>query len=280
MAIGALLFAVILTICFVTVYMVSVNTEAEPSDGIYVPIIMYHSILKDPNRAGKFVVSPDTLEKDMVYLKENGFTTVTVTDLINYVYKDAELPEKPVIITFDDGYYNNLTYALPLMEKYDMCCVISVVGTYADTFTKSNDLNPNYAYLTWDNIKELSQSGHVEIQNHTYNMHNNSSRKGIEKKKGESMEVYTKILTDDLIKMQNTLKSLSNVESNAFTYPFGAISKESLEIVKELGFKASLSCYEKPNYITKDTDCLYSLNRYNRPSGIDTERFMKKILNL
>ncbi|MGN0674159.1 MAG: polysaccharide deacetylase family protein, partial [Oscillospiraceae bacterium] len=62
-------------------------------------------------------------------------------------------------------------------------------------------------------------------------------------------------------------------------YPFGLISDESVDIFREMGFKALLSCYEKPNYISRsDPDCLLCINRYNRPSGISTEEYMKKLL--
>ena len=96
--------------------------------GVRVPILMYHSVLKNPKMAGMYVVSPDTLEQDLKYIKKKGYTTVFVRELTEYVYQNAPLPEKPVVITLDDGYLNNLTYVLPLLEKYDMKATISVVG--------------------------------------------------------------------------------------------------------------------------------------------------------
>ena len=68
------------------------------------------------------------------------------------------------------------------------------------------------------------------------------------------------------------------VDANVYAYPYGAISAESEPVLKDLGFYASLSCREKPNYITKDPDCLWQLGRYNRPSGISTETFMQRAL--
>lgn len=62
-----------------------------------------------------------------------------MTELINYVYNDASLPEKPIIITFDDGYYNNLSYAVPLLHKYNMKAVVSIVGEYSDRYTESDE---------------------------------------------------------------------------------------------------------------------------------------------
>ena len=213
----------------------------------------------------------------MKYIKENGYTTITITDLINYVYSDYSLPEKPIIITFDDGHYNNLTYVLPLLEKYDMVAIISIVGKYTDTYSQSNEANPNYSYLRWSDINDLIQSNRIEFQNHTYDMHNmKNSRRGCMKKKNESIENYSSVLTSDLKKLQDEFETNTGYIPNTFTYPFGAISNASLDIIKQLGFKASLSCEEGINVITKDPECLYALKRFNRPNNISTKSFFKK----
>ena len=259
---------------------VEAKMTSNPSEdkGVFVPIIMYHSVLKDQSRAGRFVVSPTTVESDMEYLKEHGYTAIFVKDLIDYVYNDVKLPDKPIILTFDDGFYNNETYVLPLLKEYNMKAVISVVGSYSEATFQTNDHNPSYAYLTWEDISELSKSGYVEIGNHTYNMHSNSSRKGCSIMSGESNDHYAKAIDDDILKLQNILTQKSGVTPVTFAYPFGYISKESVPLLKEIGIKATLTCYEKPNYITKNPDTLFGLNRYNRESGISTERFMKKVL--
>ena len=102
--------------------------NVEDSLGIKVPIIMYHSVLKDPSKSNDYVISPIDVEKDFIYLKDNNYTTVFISDLINYVYDDIPLPKNPVVITFDDGQLNNLEYVLPLLKKYDMKANFSVVG--------------------------------------------------------------------------------------------------------------------------------------------------------
>lgn len=100
-------------------------SQTNEKNGIRLPIIMYHSILK--SKTNTFIVSPEQLENDFKYIKEHGYTTITMTNLIEYVYNDLSLPEKPIIITFDDGYYNNFTYLAPLLRKYDMKAVVSIV---------------------------------------------------------------------------------------------------------------------------------------------------------
>lgn len=248
-------------------------------DGIAVPIIMYHSILKN-SHLGKYVITPEEFEDDIRYLSEHKYNSITMADLINYVYNNGDIPLNPVMITFDDGNLNNYLYGQPVLKKYNMKAVVSVIGSYTEAFSKvpypTND--PAYAHVSWDQIKAMSDSGYFEIQNHSYDLHHISKRNGSKRRKGESLESYRNMLVSDVMKLQNKLTTTCGITPNTFTYPYGAISKESNEILKEMGFKATLTCSEGVNLINKDIkDPLYGLKRYNRPHGIASERFFKKI---
>lgn len=259
----------------VTTVVFAVSETAVRTDGIKVPILMYHSILKDPARSGKFVITPAELEDDLKYLKRCGYTAVFIRDLSDYVESGTPLPDKPVVISFDDGYYNNYLYAVPLMKQYEMKMVLSPVGAYTDRYTEMKDENAYYAHVTWDEISEMSKSGLVEIQNHSYNMHTISQkRNGTKKQRGESDEHYKTALTEDIGKMQELIKTHTGSAPIAFTYPFGSVSKASFDILKEMGFKSTLSCESGMNYITRDSECLYMMKRYIRPHG----RNLSKIL--
>lgn len=261
------------------IFAYSFTKASSDEEGIKVPIIMYHSILKDTKRSGKYIITPNVLEEDLQYIFNHNYTTITMSDLINYVYNNTPLPQKPIMITFDDGHYNNLGYAVPLLEKYNMKAVISVVGSYTDTFSKTDEANLNYSYLRWKDIKELMDSGTIEFQNHTDNLHSSTNgRMGCSKKSYESNESYTKLLSKDLMSLQKKFQENTGYTPNTFTYPFGSISKASLPVIKNLGFKASLSCASGINNITKDPNCLYCLKRNNRASGISSNDFFKKIL--
>lgn len=246
--------------------------------GVPVPILMYHSILENPGTENKYVISIQTFRDDLQYLKEQGYTAIFISDLMAYADQGTPLPEKPVIITIDDGMLNNLSYALPALEEYDMKAAISIVGCFSQMSTEQEDPNPHYAHLTWEDIRTMNGSGRVEICNHTYNMHELDCRRGCTKNKGESEGQYQNSLRQDLEKLQTLLIEQSGVQPNVFCYPYGFISSESLPVLKEMGFRAALSCIEKVNYITGDPEQLYCLYRFNRPCGISTAEFMKKIL--
>lgn len=259
--------------------LLNAEREAAGTDQRKLPVLMYHSVLKDARRAGKYVVSPDTFESDMRYLLDHGYESVLPSELVAFADGSGRLPDKPVLITLDDGYYNNLTYVLPILDRLNMKAVVDVVGQYAETFSERSDPNPNYAYLSWDEITELADSGRVEIGNHTYDMHTESSRLGCMKKRGEDIDTYRALLIGDLGRLQTLLESRAHVNCVTFAYPFGDISPEATEVLKELGFQCTLTCYERINTVVRgDPDSLFMLGRYNRPAGMSTESFMARVL--
>lgn len=242
------------------------------------PIIMYHNVVKGNHPSlGKYVIHPNELEKDLIYLKSNGYTSILMKDLINYVQNNTPLPEKPIILTFDDGHESFLSYVVPLLEKYDMKAIVSVVGTYTDFATEQNDHNPDYSYLTWEEIKSLSQKEFIEVQNHTYDMHSTTGKRiGCKICNDEEPEKYKELLKHDLILLQQNLFEKCGITPTTFTYPFGQLCKESTDALKEIGFSAALTCTEQQ--IDLNNINLYRLGRFNRPSGISSETFFTSVL--
>lgn len=262
-------------------YNADVITETVKSDGdnfVSLPIIMYHQITDKNSKADKYVVTCEQLESDFKYISENGYTAITAEELYKYVSEGSDLPKKPIIITFDDGCESFINYAVPLLEKYELKAVMSVVGSFADKFTTVEDHNLRYSCLNWDEITELTQSGRVEIANHTYDMHSNSGgRKGASKKAGESDENYKAALISDITKMQDLTFKYTGRYPITFTFPYGAMSKNSRSIISDMGFNVIFTCEEKVNRITSKTDCLLGLGRYNRSGKYTTEKFFNKI---
>lgn len=250
---------------------------AEPT--VELPVIMYHKVLKHSPIRGDNAVTPDELESDLKYLSNNGFHSVTINDLVAYVYNGIPLPGKPILITFDDGYYNNVYYAEPLLKKYGMRAILSVVGQFSDMSTERNETSPNYAYVTWPCVKKLVEDGVFEIQNHTYDLHKLSPTQGIKRKKAESLEAYQNRITKDIMKLQEKLKKETGYTPTAFTYPFGAFSDVSLDILLDMGFVSTLTCTEGMNEVIRgNPESLLQLKRYARKAGTSSEKYFAKIL--
>lgn len=253
------------------------QTAADYSETVRVPILMYHGLIKDSALQTEYFISPDVFENDLKYIKENGYTTVLMSDLVDFVYENKPLPEKPIILSFDDGYYNNYCYAYPLLKKYNMKAVISIIGLYTDKFSRADENNAAYSHITWEQINEMTDSGLVEIQNHTYNMHELGDRRGSGMKQGESKTQYRKVLTDDVNRLQKEIRYYTGNTPDTFTYPFGIFSSYEEELLKELGFKATLSCSEGVNYVTySDKSCLYQLKRVLRDKDSSSDAVFRK----
>lgn len=230
--------------------------------------LMYHQVLKDESRSGKYIITPYELESDLKYLSENGFTSILPSELVSIKEKGGALPEKAVMITFDDGYETGLYYVLPLLEKYNMKAVISIVGSYTDEYSEADEEGKHlsYAYLTWNEIKKLSDSGYVEIGNHTYDMHSNTDgRNGCAKKDGESDEDYHIALYNDVSALSDKLENVTGVRPVAFAYPFGSLSGGSADVIGRAGAKVFLTCCELPSELDQNGKIV--INRYNRASG-------------
>jgi len=239
------------------------------------PVIMYHHILKEKGRQGEFIISPEEFEQDLKFIKENGYETVLPKDIIAYQENGTNLPKKPIMLTFDDGHLSYLEYAVPLLEKYEMKALVSVVGAYTNDYTDNPDKCVSYAYLSWYDIDKLSKTAHTEIGNHTYDMHKNTNgRKGCAKIKNESTEHHRKIFVSDTTKMQALIHKYTNQAPVCFTYPFGYLCKETEAEIKNLGFKMSLSCTEGINKISKNSS-LFKLKRYNRRHQRSVEQILK-----
>lgn len=230
--------------------------------------LMYHQVLKDESRAGKYIITPNELESDLAYLSENGYVSVLPSQLVKIREQGGRLPEKTVVITFDDGYETGLYYVLPLLKKYGMKAVINVVGSYTDEYSRINEEGKHlsYAYLTWNEIKKLSDSGYVEIGNHTYDLHSNTGdRNGCAQKDDENTSDYRKTLYNDVSALSDKLEDVIGVRPRAFAYPFGSLTDGSSQVISGCGIRVFMTCREIPSKITGGQ--IIAVNRYNRESG-------------
>lgn len=268
--------AVLLSVC--TARKTDLFPVFSEDESVALPVLMYHCVLPDASKTKKYVVTPQKFEEDLIYLEEKGYQTVSVKQLVRYVYNDEPLPEKPVVITFDDGMYNNYEYIVPILKKHNACAVFSVVGSYTDEYTESNIVHPSYSYLRWSDIRELAETPYVEFGNHSYAFHTiSASRYGTQKNKDESPLDYINVFYQDTEKMQSEFYSNCSFRPIIYTYPFGSYSRESSRVLKKMGFLVTFGCTEGINRITHDEDCLYLLKRYNRDGRLSTRQFFSKL---
>lgn len=242
-------------------------------------IVMYHGVLDDQSgRLGEYVISESELKSDFDYLRENGYTCVTISRVISCVENGTPLPDKAVMLTFDDGYFNNYQYAYPLLKAYGFTAVLSPICKWTELYSESGEQDSRYTHVIWEHLREMLDSGCVELANHTYNLHTvNRGRQGCARKTNESVNAYRQLLAADLEQAQTAFEQHLSVKPVAFTYPFGAVSAEAQTVLRELGFRLAFTCEEKVNYLTDDETALFHLGRFKRPHGVSGEAFFQKI---
>ena len=217
---------------------------AEEQQTVLLPVIMYHDIMKSSARRDVYTITPQDFEEDLKWLKNNGYTAVGINEIISYAENGTALPEKPVMLTFDDGHYNNIYYAEPLLEKYGMKGVMFVTGEFCDKSVAEGAKNPAYSYIFWDEQRRMAESGLWDIENHTYYLHKiGSGHNGVAKLKGESDEEYRIRLRDDFQRITDKISESCGIRPRAFAYPFGVLSNMAEEVLTELGYKASFTSY-------------------------------------
>lgn len=238
-------------------------------------VLMYHGVHSDPEKAGAYVITPQALEQDLLFLQGQGCHTVTMREVIAYVREGAPLPEKPVMLTFDDGYYNNYLNAYPLLQKYGMKAVLSIIVGETDKYSSLDENKESYSHVTWDMVNEMRESGLVEIQNHTYNLHKTGApRRGAAQRRDETTEQYFAAVGADLQKAQDRIEEMTGCRPDTFTYPFGSYSRHSQQLLEQLGFAASLGVEGKPCLLTRDPACLIRIPRYTRTSQKSAEELL------
>ena len=130
---------------------------AAPPEGF--PILEYHMVTENPHPDAKpYVVPPEDFAEQLDYLAEEGYTTITPQDYARARKGKQQLPEKPIILTFDDGYEDNWRVVLPMLEERGMKAVFYMV---------TNSIGKP-GYLTWDNLFDMERRG-MEIGSHTAN---------------------------------------------------------------------------------------------------------------
>ena len=255
----------------------TLQTSAVTSDSVTLPILMYHQISEKPGRLGTYVISPEEFEHDCKLISEMGFETVTVNDLIAYTQGKGTLPQKPIMLTFDDGYESDYVYAFPVLKRYGMRAVSSTVGSYTELYSGDVIKHIDYSHLNWDQMREMQGSGVFEFQNHSYDLHRYSDeRKGCRKSASETVWQYDKLIREDIRHAQELfLKNLGS-KATCFTYPFGSVDERLRKYIIDCGFSASLGVYEHLNFLTGDPSELYELNRFNRTHDYDIKPILEK----
>lgn len=248
-----------------------------------IPVFLYH-IVKPELVEGdnpEMVVTTEDFEKDLKYLKDNGYTSIDLKTLKAY-YEDPSvtLPEKPFLITFDDGYLNNYEYAYPLLKEYDTRAIIYTIvwSVGRDKFIlNDNSIIPHF---TWEQGREMIESGLIELGSHTYDLHNPEGLSygheipcgyGVEKMDGEDQDDHYDRIYKDIKKSKDLMEENLGVEINSFAYPYGIYNDTVIKVLKDLNFETA--------FITANDEkdkSIFEMRRHSVSNGIRIANIFEK----
>ncbi len=246
------------------------------NEELALPVVMYHHISTRSRTWNDYVVSVEEFRSDMEYLKRNGWQSISVEELLAWQRGEFEMPDKPMMITFDDGFASVTEYAEPIMKELGFKGVVAVIGSVCEEYSENGEFDPEWSDLSWEAAKAMAERGILEVQCHTWDMHSMDNALGCAKRWGESLSAYRHRLSADLSRFLNACDRHELPLTYAIAYPFGAFDENTTQIIKDMDFRAAFTCTEEINHLTGDVEELYHLGRFNRPHGISSENFFKK----
>lgn len=200
------------------------NPSQIPLSGycLEVPVILYHHVQPQARaiELGQSSLSVDNtiFENQMAHLVSNGYTTISAVRLADALRLRSLLPEKSIVVTFDDGYVDAYTYVYPIVQKYNVIA----------NFAISTGLVGGDGYLTWEQIKEMSANANIHFANHTWS-HYPLDQGSLDKIKFE-------VETANHHLEENTGQSIETL-----VYPYGSFDEDAIKVLQENGFKAAFS---------------------------------------
>lgn len=191
-----------------------------------IPILCYHNF--NPTRPGSMNLRPQKLEAQIQWLQAHGFTVVPLQQAVDYLQgKAVKMPQKPVVITADDGWQSVYTYLVPLAKKYRIPVTLFI---YPQTISSGKNA------MTWEQLKELQQTGLFDIQSHTY-WHPNFKKE----RKARSAESYQKFVQDQLTRSKQILEEKMGTKVSYLAWPFGIYDEQLEREAQKAGYVMAFS---------------------------------------
>jgi peptidoglycan/xylan/chitin deacetylase (PgdA/CDA1 family) len=226
------------------------TASAKQTDDVKIPVLLYHVVKPNPDPNNPYQFNLEEFEKHMAYLHENDYRTLTMKQYFNILDKKAAMPDKPILLTFDDNSNDFYPYVYPVLQKY---------GMKATQFTVSDWVNGSWN-MTSDEILTVMENG-IDIQNHsvTHPFLANFSKE----------QQYAEINNATI-----ALKELTGRKTNVFAYPYGNYNADTIAILEELGFKGA---FKVGGGISTDQSDRYELPRIMMLQEHTLEDFVRMV---
>lgn len=224
-----------------------------------IPVLMYHRVTDGPVPGSKYnvFINRDRLRDHLISLRDRGFEAVTFGDFFQ-----RKLPKKPVVLTFDDGYEDNHRNLLPLLREFKMKAVVYVLGDrkHKTNFWDTSKGEPEAALMSSEQIKEMAESGLVEIGAHSLSHRHLTELPIVEMQRevGESKKKLEDLLGRPVL---------------SFAYPYGDVNSEIKKAVQEAGYPFGIAVNSGPTRFGEDLLEIRRVHMFPETAGFD---FVKK----
>ncbi|MEE8379421.1 MAG: poly-beta-1,6-N-acetyl-D-glucosamine N-deacetylase PgaB, partial [Gammaproteobacteria bacterium] len=245
-----------------------------------VTVLSYHDVRDDvkmPLTSDALSINTTELVRQFSWLKEHGYKVVSLDDVRAAKAGHRPLPEKAILLTFDDGYQSFYSRVYPLLELFDYPAVLALVGKWMEgtpesTVQYGDNTVSRKEFLDWDQVKEMARSGLVEVASHSYDLHqgimanpqNNQQPAAVTRRYDATSETYeadseyrTRII-EDLTKSRDLIHRHTGIKPKTLVWPFGAYSKKIVRLANELGFDITLTLENGVNTLN-DTNAMKRL---------------------
>ena len=243
-------------------------TPAAPSTDRVLTILCYHEIAeREAALSPDYAVAPAAFRRQMAWLRRSGYHFVDVDDVLADRAGRRPLPDKPVLVTFDDGYRSMYANAYPVLKEMRIPAVIALVGSWLEGPAHGSvDFDgkriSREMLLSWDDIRQMQREGLVEVASHTYGLHTGilsnpqgnmepaaTARRWIADGAGhyEDETAYRRRIGDDLQKNNRLLRSMLHRTPRVVVWPYGRYNIEAREVAAAQGMRIGLTLDDGPN---------------------------------
>lgn len=210
-----IILSIVGTILLIGIYLGIQYERSLDYKAVGVPVLNYHRV--DSGIRHSLVVPPEEFKKQMQYLHDKGYHSITMDELYDYVTKGTELPDKPILITFDDGYIDNYQHAMPILKEYNMKAVMFMI---------TGSIGEN-RFVNLEQLKEMQSNG-IDIQSHTVT-HKDLRKMSLQQARDEL--ISSKAVLED--RMQHSVRYIA--------YPGGFTNKDIDTIAEESGYRMAFN---------------------------------------
>ncbi|MCL2368577.1 MAG: polysaccharide deacetylase family protein [Oscillospiraceae bacterium] len=246
-------------------------------NSVEVLVLMYHDIREEPVEGNLSIISTATFRGHIEALYNAGFQAVNFDDLIAFVDRGRRLPERAVVITFDDGYRSNLEIAAPILEEFGMQATICVIGVSRGRDTHIRSGLPIIPHFTFDEARPWVEAGIIQIQHHSFDMHDVSHHetpetyrpRGASQREGESDAAFRQAFMEDFNILRDMIESSLGTRVTTYAYPYGHYTAATEAMLQELGVRVTLTIHPGTNVIWRGMpESLFLLNRLDMTEAI------------